>query len=136
MFNLKRSLRYAITLLFFIAVSSTSALGDGSNHGGVVTTYSANGANGLLTIRVSNPFTIGVSGYVNYSVTGGLADGNSGTTNFTLGPGATITVTVNFGGNFTASTTGAQVHDSTGTNTATGWGNSTVNCPQTCIDGY
>jgi hypothetical protein len=123
----------AVILVAFV-FARPAASSDTVSKGGIITFYSASGANGTLTIRVSNPFTVAVTGYVNYSVTGGLADGNNGNQNYSLLPGATTTITVNLGGTFQSSTAGAGLHDSTNTQTATGWGNSTTGSCTNCLE--
>jgi hypothetical protein len=122
----------------FIAVLFTCALAlissgdaayalDPAGHGGIVTGVTSNGSSGFLTARVANPFGVPVSGYINFTTQNSNGTTTTVTVNYTL----LAYGSQNFSGSpntpFTSSTIGAAIQDSTGMNTATGWGNSYVN---------
>jgi hypothetical protein len=122
----------ACILALLFAIEPGMVRADTNSHGGIVSAYTANSRAGTITVTVTNPFSIPVSGSVNWSTST-----QSGTVNFNSVPAyGSVTVTVTSSSGFGSSTAGAQVSDSTGTNSATGWGMSSANSCTTCDDTY
>jgi hypothetical protein len=118
----------AALFVVILLVLPSSALADTTGVGGVVTGMTSRGNDGFLSARVTNPFNVAVSGYINFSTIN--QDGTTTTVNYTYTLGAYGTqdfVGLNYMRPFNSSTIGAQVTDAYGQNSATGYGTSYIN---------
>ena len=141
----RRPLLAAVLVTLLLVLVPTAIYADTTGVGGVVTGMTSRGNDGYLSARITNPFNTSVSGYINFSTIN--QDGTTTTVGFTYTLSAYGTdhfVGVNNGRPFSSSSIGAQVSDTSGQNSATGYGTSYINgqpcggphqpvCPQSAV---
>ena len=113
------------------------ARADTTGVGGIVTGMTAHGATGFLSARVTNPFNMTVSGQISFNTQNTNGSTSSITYQYTLGPNGSQNFDAsNPNRPFSSSSIGAQLGDSTNSNTATGYGTSSApSCGGTPCDG-
>jgi hypothetical protein len=133
----RRPTSAAVLLMILLLVAALPAGADTTGVGGIVTGMTSIGSSGKLAARITNPFNLTVSGYINFTT----QNTNGGVTTtkyqYSLGPyGSQNFDASNPSIAFTSSSIGAQLSDLTGSNTATGYGTSSApSCGGTPCDG-